>query len=215
MSGLDEASLNAVESIPVVLSNPISTAKSFYFNDSALSVMEKSFATRSTEVWYIAVPTNQEFTAPQFHFGERVSWWVTEPGSTQRFTGRITGIWFYQARWNYDICLDTEDAEELEERVTLLGEDLTLVFDECTARGQIDPLCEWLPTRRAAQRLGLAPEQLRHLRQQGRFVIGYHCRDASIPGSRKPLWQWHIGRCNEALTAQTCQTESLEKAVQG
>lgn len=165
--------------------------------------MSKAFSANQTHIWYVAVPSNAEFTKPQFHFGERVSWSLEEQGNLHQLTGRITGIWFHLGKWNYDISLDIEKIREIEldEFTTLQDEDLSLVYDEYTLRDQLDHLSEWLLTRQAARRLGLLPEQLRHLRQQGRFSVGYHCRDASIPGSRKPLWQWHIGRCNEALAA--------------
>ncbi|MBD2054648.1 hypothetical protein H6F88_01150 [Oculatella sp. FACHB-28] len=167
--------------------------------------MEKAFNNSSSHIWYIAVPSSGGFTEPQFHFGERVRWSLEEQGNLYQLTGRIVGIWFYNNCWNYDINLDLAHIEEieLEECVTLQDVDLSLVCDECALRDQLDPLCEWLPTQRAAKRLGLLPEQLRHLRQQGKFMQGYHCRDASVPGSRKPLWQWHIGRCNEALATRT------------
>lgn len=167
--------------------------------------MERSSKNNLSPIWYVAVPANGGFIEPQFHFGERVRWSLEEQGNLYQLTGRIVGMWFYDNYWNYDINLDLAQIGEieLEECVTLQDIDLNLVNDECALRDQLDPLCEWLPTKRAAKRLGLLPEQLRHLRQQGKFTEGYHCRDASIPGSRKPLWQWHIGRCNEALAART------------
>ena len=167
--------------------------------------MNAALSSNQTDAWYIAVPSNAEFTEPQFHFGERVSWSLEEQGNLYQLTGRIMGIWFHSGRWNYDIDLDSKkiDEIELEEFTTLEDKDLKLVHDDCTLRDQQDPLCEWFPTRQAARRLGLRPEQLRNLRQRRKFTVGYHCRDASIPGSRKPLWQWHIGRCHEALAART------------
>ena len=155
------------------------------------------------KVWYIAVPTSAEFTQPQFHFGERVSWSLEDETDQCRITGRIFGMDFHAAdgEWHYDITPDAGQhlPFELEEFVFLTDQALTLIQDEFTLRGNVDPLCDWLPTQQAARRLGLLPDQLRNLRQQGRFIAGHHCRDASVPGSRRSLWQWHLGRCHEAL----------------
>ena len=155
------------------------------------------------EAWYIAVPTSAEFSQPQFNFGERVSWYLEPESLTHQLTGRIYGIWFGDSHWHYDITIDAgqNPSLDLEEFATLTEQDLTLIQDEFTLRGRVDPLCDWLPTRQAARRLGLLPEQLRNLRQQGRFMVGHHCRDASVPDSRRSLWQWHIGRCHEALAS--------------
>lgn len=155
------------------------------------------------DAWYIAVPTSAEFSQPQFNFGERVSWYLEPETCTHQITGRIVGMWFSTSEWHYDIQIDaTQNSSlDLEEWVTLTDQALTLIQDGFTLRGGVDPLCDWLSTRQAARRLGLLPEQLRNLRQQGRFLVGHHCRDASVPGSRRSLWQWHIGRCHEALAS--------------
>ena len=151
--------------------------------------------------WFVAVPKRQEFDAPTFHLGERVKWRVEGEGrSPQSRSGRIMGLVFRTSQeWHYIICVDAVDAdgETWQEQSAAV---LTLVPDTASIRPQIDHhQSPWQMTEAAAMALGISAAQLRKLRRQGMFRAGHHYRDTSVPGSGKPRWQWHVGRCEKAL----------------
>ncbi|MEP0821011.1 MULTISPECIES: helix-turn-helix domain-containing protein [Trichocoleus] len=153
--------------------------------------------------WLIAIPKRDEFTQPQFHFGERVKWSGEDTqGVWSRKTGRIIGLKFtHDSQWHYSIHLDTEflPSEAIAEEVWIAEAELKLVPDSASVRKQLKPESEWMTTQQAAQVLGISAEQLRKLRRRQLFKIGYHYRDTSVPGSGLPHWQWHIERCGKAL----------------
>jgi len=152
--------------------------------------------------WFIGVPKCQEFTQPQFHFGERVKWTQETDAQKVYRTGRIFGMTFIpDQQWQYEIHLDVESSlpaqEEGEE--TILETDLKLVPDSQSIRPQLQPEPDWRLTQVAAHSLGVSADQLRKLRRRGLFKSGYHYRDISVPGSGKSRWQWHVVRCEKAL----------------
>ncbi|MBM0745570.1 hypothetical protein JOY44_29560 (plasmid) [Phormidium sp. CLA17] len=153
-------------------------------------------------VWFIGVPKCQEFTQPQFYFGERVKWPYKEDGHRIYRTGRIFGMTFTSAQqWQYEIHLDLESSLPVQEDgdVTIPETALKLVPDSQSIRPQLRPEPDWRLTQVAAQTLGVSAEQLRKLRRRGLFKSGYHYRDISVPGSGKSRWQWHAIRCGKAL----------------
>ena len=152
--------------------------------------------------WFIGVPKCQEFTQPQFHFGERVKWTHEADGHRFYRTGRIFGMTFTPAQqWQYEIHLDVESSLSSQEEgeVTIPETALKLVPDSQSIRPQLRPEPDWRLTQDAAQTLGVSAEQLRKLRRKGLFKSGYHYRDISVPGSGKSRWQWHVIRCGKAL----------------
>ena len=152
--------------------------------------------------WFIGVPKCQEFTQPQFYFGERVKWPYEENGHRIYRTGRIFGITFTPAQqWQYEIHLDLESSLPFQEEgdVTIPETALKLIPDSQSIRPQLRPEPDWRLTQGAAQTLGVSAEQLRKLRRRGLFKSGYHYRDISVPGSGKSRWQWHVIRCGKAL----------------
>jgi hypothetical protein len=153
-------------------------------------------------VWLVAIPINQEFSQPQFHFGERVKWWVETKSTRNWLTGRIKGMWFTEKyEWEYWVEVDPKsvDGLELEDSTTLRESALKFVKDANSTREFLQPISEWQPTHLAATFLGLSPDQLRNLRLRGVFVEGQHYRDTSLPNSARPCWQWHVERCNQQL----------------
>ena len=162
----------------------------------------KTLTHNSDPAWFVGVPKCQEFTQPQFHFGERVKWSYEEDGHRIYRTGRILGMKFTPAQqWQYEIHLDVESSRssEGEREVTIPETALTLISDSASIRLQLQPEPDWRLTRVAAQKLGVSSEQLRKLRRRGLFKSGYHYRDISVPGSGKSRWQWHLTRCSQAL----------------
>ena len=154
------------------------------------------------QAWLVVVPKCQEFTQPQFHFGERVKWTQEADGHRVYRTGRIFGMTFTPAQqWQYEIHLDVESSLPAQEEgeVTIPEADLTLVPDADSIRPQLQPQSDWRLTQVAARTLGVSAEQLRKLRRRGLFKSGYHYRDISVPGSGKSRWQWHLARCSQAL----------------
>lgn len=152
--------------------------------------------------WFIGVPKCQEFTQPQFHFGERVKWPYEEDGHRSYRTGRIFGMTFTSAQqWRYEIHLDLESSLPVQEEgeMTIPETALKLVPDSQSIRPQLRPEPDWRLTQGSAQTLGVSAEQLRKLRRKGLFKSGYHYRDISVPGSGKSRWQWHVIRCGKAL----------------
>jgi len=161
----------------------------------------KTFTHDVNQAWLVVVPKRQEFTKPQFHFGERVKWSQEADGHRVYRTGRIFGITFTSAQqWQYKIHLDVEScSSEGEREATITEVALTLIPDSQSIRLQLQPEPDWQMTRVAAQKLGVSSEQLRKLRRKGLFKSGYHYRDISVPGSGKSRWQWHLTRCSQAL----------------
>lgn len=156
----------------------------------------------SEYAWLIAVPKRQEFTQPQFHFGERVKWSRKETQGTWLCrTGRIIGMQFTAEQvWNYQLQLDSDSMSgDMEQTVCVDAEEIKLVNDSASVRTHLNPASDWVTTQQAAQELGVSPEQLRKLRRRGLFKVGYHYRDTSVPGSGLPRWQWHVERCGKAL----------------
>ncbi|MCY7277542.1 MAG: hypothetical protein LH702_28350 [Phormidesmis sp. CAN_BIN44] len=162
----------------------------------------KTFTHDVDQAWLVVVPKRQEFTQPQFHFGERVKWIDEEKGHGFHRTGRILGMTFTPAQqWQYEIHLDVESSLPSQEdgEVTITEALLKLVPDSQSIRPQLRPEPDWRLTQEAAQALGVSAEQLRKLRRRGLFKSGYHYRDISVPGSGKSRWQWHVVRCGKAL----------------
>ena len=156
----------------------------------------------SDAAWFIGVPKCQEFTQPQFHFGERVKWTHEADGHRFYRTGCILGMTFTLAQqWQYEIHLDVESSLSSQEdcEVTIPETALKLVPDSQSIRPQLQTEPDWRLTQVAAQALGVSAEQLRKLRRKGLFKSGYHYRDISVPGSGKSRWQWHVVRCGKAL----------------
>jgi hypothetical protein len=156
----------------------------------------------SDYVWLVAVPAKNEFTQPQFHFGECVKW--TSESSPNRcwLTGRIRGMWFSDShKWEYLIALDSSSVgkTELEASAILNESELKLVEGASMIRKYLKPASEWQPTEQAAVALGLSSDQLRNLRLKGLFSEGQHYRDTSVPGSARPYWQWNIEQCSTLL----------------
>lgn len=160
-----------------------------------------SVVPEADHAWFLAVPKRQEFTMPAFHLGERVKWRVAGEGRSPRYqSGRVMGLVFRASQeWHYIICVDVPetDAEAWQEHPATV---LTLVPDTASIRSQIDlHQSPWQMSEAAAAALGISAAQLRKLRRQGMFKAGHHYRDTSVPGSGKPRWQWHVGRCEKAL----------------
>lgn len=161
----------------------------------------KTSIPKSDIAWFVAVPSRQEFTQPQFNFGERVKF-CQEQGRKQNWeTGCITGMKFDSQAWTYSIVLDSDSSlvscgvQELMAHET----ELQLVLDACAIRQQIQKDQAWFFTVEAAAKLGITAEQLRKLRLNGLFKQGHHYRDTSVPNSGLPRWQWHVDRCHKAL----------------
>ncbi|MCY6493137.1 hypothetical protein [Leptolyngbya sp. GGD] len=57
----------------------------------------------------------------------------------------------------------------------------------------------WFFTGEAAIALDLPAEKLRDLYRSGMFKMGFHVRDVSPNGSRRPTLQFHVNRCQEQL----------------
>lgn len=57
----------------------------------------------------------------------------------------------------------------------------------------------WYFTNEAAIALDLPAEKLRELYRSGMFKMGYHVRDVSPNGSKRPTLQFHVNRCQEQL----------------
>lgn len=57
----------------------------------------------------------------------------------------------------------------------------------------------WYFTNEAAIALDLSAKKLRELYRLGMFKVGYHYRDVSPPGSKRPTLQFHVNRCQEQL----------------
>ena len=162
----------------------------------------KTFTHDVDQAWLVVVPKCQEFTQPQFHFGERVKWTHEVNSHRTHRTCRIIGMKFTSAQqWQYEIGLDVESAlpEEGDGDVTMTEPALTLVPDAASIRPHPQPQSDWRLTQVAARTLGVSAEQLRKLRRKGLFKSGYHYRDISVPGSGKSRWQWHVVRCGKAL----------------
>lgn len=155
--------------------------------------------------WLIAIPKRQEFTAPPFHFGERVKWQETGATGERSFhSGRILGLSFsLDDAWQCQVCRD----EVAEDRCTTLAASrLKLVQDSASIRQQLAARrSAWKMTAKAAAELGITADQLRKLRRRGLFKQGHHFRDTSVPGSGKPRWQWHLERCAKALAVPSEQ----------
>lgn len=161
----------------------------------------KAPALEQDQAWFIAVPKRQEFTAPSFHFGERVKWSEqNEVGQRVYCSGRIIGMSFQDdGYWHYTICTDGSLLAVDSSLKIRRDDQLKLVKDSVCIRENLAPATHWQMTEAAAALLGISAEQLRHLRRKGLFKAGHHYRDTSIPGSGKPRWQWHVERCGQAL----------------
>lgn len=161
-------------------------------------------AKTSNWAWSVLVPARAEFTQPRFHFGERVKWTLEIGASQHWLTGRIRGMWFSDSHeWEYLIALDarsTIDNTELDASAILNETELKLVEDSNSIRKYLKPASEWQPTESAAVALGLSSDQLRNLRLKGLFREGQHYRDASVPGSARPYWQWNVEQCSQLLS---------------
>jgi hypothetical protein len=156
----------------------------------------------SDYAWLVAVPKRQEFTQPEFHFGERVKWSGEDAqGIWFCRTGRIIGMKFTTEQgWHYQLQLDPDSiAPDMDQTVIVAAEDIKLVKDSASIRTHLKPESDWVITQQAAQALGVSPEQLRKLRRRGLSKIGHHYRDTSVPGSGLSRWQWHVERCGKAL----------------
>ncbi|MBD1844015.1 hypothetical protein H6F89_11505 [Cyanobacteria bacterium FACHB-63] len=57
----------------------------------------------------------------------------------------------------------------------------------------------WYFTNEAAILLDLTDKKLRELNRLGTLKMGYHVRDVSPTGSKRPTLQFHIERCTELL----------------
>ena len=57
----------------------------------------------------------------------------------------------------------------------------------------------WFFTSEAAISLDLPAEKLRELNRLGMFKLGYHVRDVSPPGAKRPTLQFNVDRCQEQL----------------
>jgi hypothetical protein len=57
----------------------------------------------------------------------------------------------------------------------------------------------WFFTNEAAIALDLPAEKLRELYRSGMFKRGYHVRDVSPNGSKRPTLQFHVNLCQEQL----------------
>ncbi|MBD1847288.1 DNA-binding protein [Cyanobacteria bacterium FACHB-63] len=57
----------------------------------------------------------------------------------------------------------------------------------------------WYFTSEAAIALDLPAEKLRELYRSGMFKCGFHYRDISPIGSKRPTLQFHVDRCQEQL----------------
>ncbi|MBD2081782.1 DNA-binding protein [Leptolyngbya sp. FACHB-17] len=57
----------------------------------------------------------------------------------------------------------------------------------------------WFHTKEAAIALDLTAGKLRELYRSRMFKVGYHYRDVSPPGSKRPTLQFHVNRCSEQL----------------
>lgn len=57
----------------------------------------------------------------------------------------------------------------------------------------------WFFTNEAAIALDLPAEKLRELYRSRMFKMGYHVRDVSPNGSKRPTLQFHVIRCQEQL----------------
>jgi hypothetical protein len=156
--------------------------------------------------WLIAVPKRAEFSEPLFHYGERVKFsCVDENGRREWETGRIIGMKFSNGeRWMCNVELDTSSpivALGVTE-VSVPSTELKLVHDLASVRTQLQSYLQqqWFHTAEAASILGISASQLRKLRLNGMFKSSFHYRDTSIPGSGRPCWQWHVERCQKALS---------------
>lgn len=152
--------------------------------------------------WFVAVPKRQEFTQPSFHFGERVKFYQGQGHERTWETGRITGMQFVEGQqWTYNVILDNTSSLITcgVQALTAREDELKLVKDSYAIRDQLQPERPWLLTGKAALQLGITATQLRKLRLNGLFKSGHHYRDISIPGSGLSRWQWHVGRCAQAL----------------
>lgn len=161
----------------------------------------KTSTPQSDLAWFIAVPNRQEFTQPQFNFGERVKFCQEQERGRIWETGCIVVMKFDSQQWTYSIILDSNSfliSCGMHE-VTAKEAELQVVLDSCAIRQQIQKEQQWFFTAEAAAKLSITAEQLRKLRLNGLFKQGHHYRDTSIPGSGLPRWQWHIDRCNKAL----------------
>lgn len=109
--------------------------------------------------------------------------------------------------WVYFIELD-EDSSLLAcgiEEVTAKELELRLIRDSASLRERVQLNQQWFHTPQASVMLRVSEEQLRELRRNGRFRSSYHYRDASIPGSGRPYWQWHVDRCSKELEAASAK----------
>lgn len=165
----------------------------------------------SDYAWFIAVPKYQEFTQPEFYFGERVKGVKKKIQGTQfDRTGRIIGMKFTTEQvWHYYLQLDPSDqSPEIAQAAIVSAKEITLVKDSDSVRTHFKPASDWVTTQQAAQQLGVSPEQLRKLRRRGLFKVGYHYRDTSVPGSGLSRWQWHVERCGKALAVPPEQRQA-------
>ena len=58
---------------------------------------------------------------------------------------------------------------------------------------------QWFMTNDAAIALDLPAEKLRELYRSGMFKVGFHYRDISPIGSKRPTLQFHVKRVEEVL----------------
>ncbi|KAM3113030.1 hypothetical protein [Phormidesmis sp. 146-33] len=58
---------------------------------------------------------------------------------------------------------------------------------------------QWFFTAEAAIALDLPSEKLRELYRSGMFKVGFHYRDTSPIGSKRPTLQFHVKRVEEVL----------------
>lgn len=158
--------------------------------------------------WLVVVPKRAEFCQPAFHFGERVKFCQGQGKDRSWETGRIVGMKFAQPEfWVYFIEMDKDSSLSTcgVEEVTAREVELKLVRDSASLRERVQLNQQWFHTPQAAAMLGISEEQLRKLRRNGRFKSSYHYRDASIPGSGRPYWQWHVDRCSRELEAASAK----------
>lgn len=152
--------------------------------------------------WFVAVPKQQEFIQPSFHFGERIKFCQGQGSDRVWETGRIMGMQFVEGQqWLYKVTLDDTSLLILHgvQEITAREDELKLVKDSYTIRDHLTPERQWFLTSEAALQLGITATQLRKLRINGLFKSGHHYRDISVPNSGLPRWQWHVGRCSKAL----------------
>ncbi|HEY9634532.1 MAG TPA: hypothetical protein V6D14_14060 [Coleofasciculaceae cyanobacterium] len=57
----------------------------------------------------------------------------------------------------------------------------------------------WLGTSSAAAALGITPQHLRRLRNDGLLKPGKHYKNIARPGAARQTYRWHLTHCSQAL----------------